>query len=59
MMAAQVALLVLLLTSAGLFARTLHKLRAIDVGFQHDQVLVVSVSMGSEYRGSRSARPGP
>ena len=52
MMAAQVALLVLLLTSAGLFARTLHKLRAIDVGFQHDQVLVVSVSTGSEYRGA-------
>jgi hypothetical protein len=41
--AAQVALLVLLLTSAGLFVRTLQKLRAVDVGFRPDQVLAVGV----------------
>jgi predicted permease len=46
MVAGQVALLVLLLTSAGLFARTLQKLRAVDAGFNQDQVLVVSVSAG-------------
>jgi predicted permease len=52
MVAAQVALLVLLLTSAGLFARTLQKLRAVDAGFRQDQVLVVSVSTGPAYRGA-------
>lgn len=46
MVAAQVALLVLLLTSAGLFARTLQMLRAVDAGFRQDQVLVVNVATG-------------
>ena len=55
MVAAQVALLVLLLGSAGLFSRSLQKLRAVDVGFRHDEVLVVSVSPGPAYRGE-SAR---
>jgi predicted permease len=52
MVAAQVALLVLLLTSAGLFARTLQKLRSVDAGFRADHVLVVSVSTGPAYRGA-------
>ncbi len=52
MVAAQVALLVLLLTSAGLFARTLQKLRSVDAGFSQDQVLVVGVSTGPAYRGA-------
>jgi predicted permease len=52
--AAQVALLVLLLTSAGLFTRTLQKLRSVDAGFRQDQVLVVSVSTGSAYPGDRT-----
>ena len=52
MVAAQVALLVLLLTSAGLFARTLQKLRSVDAGFRQDHVLVVSVSTGPAYRGA-------
>ena len=52
MVAAQVALLVLLLTSAGLFTRTLQKLRSVDAGFRQDQVLVVSVSTGPAYRGA-------
>ena len=55
MVAAQVALLVLLLTSAGLFARTLQKLRSVDAGFRQDQVLVVSVSTGPAYRGASHA----
>jgi predicted permease len=52
MVAGQVALLVLLLTSAGLFARTLQKLRAVDAGFNQDQVLVVSISTSPASRGS-------
>jgi predicted permease len=51
---AQVALLVLLLTSAGLFASTLQKLRSVDAGFRQDHVLVVRVSTGSAYRGARA-----
>ncbi len=51
MVSAQVALLVLLLTSAGLFVRSLQKLRAVDVGFRQDDVLVVNVSTGPAYRG--------
>ena len=52
LVAAQVALLVLLLASAGLFSRTLQKLRSIDAGFRPDHVLVVSVSTGPAYRGA-------
>jgi macrolide transport system ATP-binding/permease protein len=54
MVAAQVALLVLLLTSAGLFTRTLQKLRSVDAGFRQDQVLVVRVSTGPEYPEARA-----
>ena len=53
MVAAQVALLVLLLTSAGLFTRTLQKLRSVDAGFRHDQVLLVTVSTGPAYPEAR------
>jgi predicted permease len=52
LVAAQVALLLLLLTSAGLFARTLQKLRSVDTGFRPDHVLVVGVSTGPAYRGA-------
>jgi putative ABC transport system permease protein len=52
MVAAQVALLVLLLTSAGLFASTLQKLRSVDTGFRQDDVLVVKLSTGPGYRGA-------
>jgi predicted permease len=52
MVATQVALLVLLLTSAGLFMRTLQKLYAVDAGFRQDRVLVVGVSPGPAYRGT-------
>ncbi len=53
MVAAQVALLIVLLTSAGLFMRSLQKLRSIDAGFQQDQVLVVNVSTGSAFSRER------
>jgi predicted permease len=49
MVATQVALLVLLLTPAGLFVRTLQKLQSIDAGFRPDKVLVVGVSAGPAY----------
>ena len=49
---AQVALLVLLLTSAGLFVRTLQKLRSVDTGFHQESVLFVSISTGPAYRGA-------
>ena len=51
MVATQVALLVLLLTPAGLFVRTLQKLGSIDTGFRPDHVLIVRVSTGPTYRG--------
>jgi predicted permease len=53
LVAAQVALLVLLLASAGLFAGTLQKLRSVDAGFRRDQVLVVRVSTGPASRVSQ------
>ena len=53
LVSAQVALLVLLLASAGLFTRTLQKLRAVDAGFRQDQVFVVSVSTGPAYPDAR------
>ena len=52
MVAAQVALLVLLLVSAGLFMRTLQKLRAVDAGFRPAHVLVVNVATGSVAAGA-------
>ncbi len=49
---AQVALSVLLLAGAGLFARTLHNLRTADFGFQRENLLSLSV-------GSERWRPAP
>jgi predicted permease len=46
MVAAQVALLVPLLTSAGLFTRTLLNLRAVDAGFHAEAVFVAGVNTG-------------
>ena len=40
---AQIALTILLVTGAGLFARTLWNLRAADMGFDRDHVLLVSI----------------
>jgi predicted permease len=54
MVAAQIAMLVLLLTSAGLFARSLQKLRSVDAGYRHDHVLVVRISTGASFSGARA-----
>ena len=43
---AQVALSLLVLVCAGLFARTLHNLRNVDRGFRHDGILVAEVDAG-------------
>jgi predicted permease len=55
MVAAQVALLVLLLTTAGLFVRTLQKLNGVDSGFRQEQVLTVTLSSGFAKRGDSRA----
>jgi predicted permease len=39
----QIALAILLVMGAGLFARTLQNLKAVDMGFRRDNVLLVSV----------------
>jgi predicted permease len=52
MVSAQIAILLLLLASAGLFARNLQTLLSVDTGFRQDQVLVVGVSTGPAYRGA-------
>jgi len=51
---AQVALSLLLLVGAGLFARTLYNLKAIDAGFRPEGVLTMSVSPpDGAYEGGR------
>ena len=52
MVGVQVAVLVLLLTAAGLFGRTLQNLHSVDAGFRQDQVLAVTMSTGPTYRGA-------
>ncbi|MGH9874526.1 MAG: ABC transporter permease [Pyrinomonadaceae bacterium] len=50
----QVALSLLLLMGAGLFIRTLHNLRQIDVGFNQENLLVFSLQPGQAgYKGER------
>jgi predicted permease len=43
LVAAQVTLSVALVAGAGLFARTLHNLRAVDVGYERENILMFSV----------------
>ncbi|HEY7500513.1 MAG TPA: ABC transporter permease, partial [Vicinamibacterales bacterium] len=52
MVAVQVALLMLLITCAALFARTLQNLRAVDAGFHREHVLLLGVSTGPSIRGA-------
>ena len=46
---AQVALALLLVTTAALFIRTLEKLRSVETGFDRDHVLLFSVDLGPSY----------
>ena len=52
----QIALTILLVTGAGLFARTLQNLRAVDMGFDRDHMLLASMDPArSSYTGPRTA----
>ena len=52
----QIALTILLLTGTGLFARTLHNLRAADMGFNRDHILLASIDPAkSGYNRPRTA----
>ncbi len=56
LVAAQVALGLVLVTAAGLFARTLANLRSVDLGFRPDHVALFSVRPGlNGYAGERLA----
>jgi len=44
--AAQIALSLALVFCAGLFSRTLHNLRAVDLGFQAENVAIVPIDLG-------------
>ncbi|HET7452221.1 MAG TPA: ABC transporter permease [Thermoanaerobaculia bacterium] len=56
LVAAQVALGLLLVTAAGLFARTLTNLRRVDLGFRPDHVALFSIRPGlNGYSGERLA----
>jgi len=44
LIAVQVALSIVLVTSAGLFGRTLHNLSSVDMGYERENVLVFSVN---------------
>lgn len=46
---AQVALALLLVTTAALFIRTLEKLRSVETGFDRDHVLLFSLDLGPSY----------
>jgi predicted permease len=45
LMTAQVALSIILLSTAGLFLRSLHNLRSVDVGFRRDEIVGAGVSL--------------
>ena len=52
----QVALAIVLLMGAGLFARTLHNLKAVDMGFDRDNIVLVSIDPAkSGYNRPRTA----
>ena len=57
---AQVALSVVLLSAAGLFAGHLSNLEHLDLGFERDHVLLVALDpAGSGYEGARLSRADP
>jgi predicted permease len=53
LLAAQTALLVVLLTGAGLFLRSLHNIRGLDLGLDPDDVLVATVDFTGSGREER------
>jgi predicted permease len=53
---AQVALALLLVTTAALFMRTLEKLNSVDTGFDRDHVLLFSLDLGPTYGHSVAMR---
>jgi predicted permease len=57
LMVAQIALSCCLLIGAGLFVRTFQKLRAVDVGFDRENLMVFGLTLGKEYE-NNSRRGG-
>ncbi len=53
LMVAQIALSCCLLIGAGLFVRTFQKLRAVDVGFDRESLMVFGLTLGKGYDNSR------
>ncbi len=53
LMVAQIALSCCLLIGAGLFVRTMQKLRALDVGFDREHLLVFELNWGKGYDDTR------
>jgi len=51
----QIALSCCLLIGTGLFVRTVQKLRALDVGFNRDNLMVFSLELGKHYDDERRA----
>jgi predicted permease len=57
LVALQVTLSLVLITGAGLFTRTLHNLRSVDVGYDRENILMFSVD--SKLGGYTKQRAGP
>ena len=53
----QIALSLTLLFGAGLFVRTLHNLRSIDLGFRPENVVLMSIDLSHTMRPGTTARP--
>src|SRR5262249_56218263 len=51
----QVALSLFLLIGAGLFVRSLQKLRGLDMGFDRENVVLFSLDLGTGYDAARRA----
>jgi predicted permease len=57
LLSGQIALSLALLFGAGLFVRTLHNLRAIDIGFRPENVLLLHLDVSHTPEGSEGAGP--
>ena len=53
--AAQIALSLALVFCAGLFSRTLHNLRAVDLGFETENIVIVPIDLGHTAYHSQAA----